>query len=746
MNSLRHAAAVLVAVLSVGLAPAQADSRIGAWGSWNTLPFFPVHNHLLPDGRVMLWPGDAGINGDQGMLLDPRTQNLSSVAKAGFDVFCSGHVFLADGRLLVAGGHIANYIGEPRASVYDPRADSWTATPDMNLGRWYPTVTTLANGDALVVSGDVDTSTANNPLPQVYETATNTWRSLYDAQLVQHLYPNMFLAPDGRVAAVGPTERTRLLDTSGTGKWTMLATIRPGGHRDYGAAVMYDSGKILFLGGGSPPTNRAEVLDLNAAVPAWRSVAPMSVARRQVNATVLPDGKVLVTGGTSGTGFNDMSSPVYAAELWDSATEQWTTLAAAKVPRLYHSGAMLLADGTVLTTGGNDQRTPEVFHPPYLFKGARPEISSAPASIAWGQRFTVHSMQASMIAKVTLIRLASVTHSVDMNQRLNVLGFSPGQGLLEVTAPASGNIAPPGHYLLFLVDQNGVPSLGRVVQLGATAAAPTPPQLTGLSPSSAVAGGSDFSLNVAGQGFVAGAAVHWNGSARPTTMVSAGQLTALIAQADIATAGSYSVTARNPGSAASNVLPFTVTEPLPAPPPPQLTGMQPSTTVAGGAGFTLELTGQGFVADAAAYWNGSARPTTVVSATQLTAQIGQADITAAGNYSVTARNPGSAASGALTFTVTAPPPPPPPPSFQLSVSKTGTESSKGLVTSSPAGINCGTNCSASFSEQQQPVVLTATVKGNARFMGWSGAGCSGVGTCTVSMGSNQSVSARFERR
>lgn len=457
---------LIVFVLFSSISVKAQSDQFGQWTTLTTLPFFPVHDHLLPSGGVMIWPGDAGISGNDPRLWNPADESLTTLTKPGYDVFCSGHAFLADGRLFVAGGHIQNGVGLPKASLYDPFANTWAAAPDMNAGRWYPTVTTLANSDALVVSGFVDNTVGVNTLPQVYETATGMWRSLTSAQLSLDTYPMMFLAPNGTVFNAAPTQITRYLDTSGTGAWAFVAN-RNFGYRDYGSAVMYADGKILVLGGGDPPTNTAEVIDLNQPSPAWRSVAPMSIARRQVNATLLPDGTVLVTGGTSGPGFNDATNPVYPAELWDPATESWRMLASATVPRLYHSAAALLPDGRVLTTGGNDYPTPEAFSPPYLFSGARPTMSAVPSAIGYAQHFSVQTPDAASITKVTLIRIGSVTHAFNQNQRLSTLSFTPGSGTMDIVAPATANIAPPGHYLLFILDGNGVPSVGNVVRLAA---------------------------------------------------------------------------------------------------------------------------------------------------------------------------------------------------------------------------------------------------------------------------------------
>ena len=474
------ARALAAPVLLLLLLPAGVRAQVDVTGRWDKLtpdlPFFPVHMHLLPNGKVMLWPGDAGISGNDPRLWDPTSSptqtTLVPLAKPGFDLFCAGHSFLADGRLFVAGGHIQNNVGLKKASLYDPVLDKWSNAPevpdvpDMNAGRWYPTVTTLANGDALVVSGSIDTTVGTNTLPQVYQAATGTWRSLTNAQLLQDLYPFMFLAPNGKVALVGPARTSRYLDTSGTGAWTTI-TRKDDVWRDYGSAVMYEPGKILVVGGGNPPTATAQTFDLNEATPTWRNTASMSIARRQLNATLLPDGTVLVSGGTYGAGTNNTATPVFHAESWNPATGTWTQLASASVPRLYHSSALLLPDGRVLTTGGNNYRTAEVFSPPYLFKGARPTMSGVPSGIAYGQRFSVQTADAASISKVTLIRLGSVTHAFDMNQRLNTLSFTPTATGLDITPPANGNLAPPGHYMLFIV-KNGVPSVGSVVWLSSS--------------------------------------------------------------------------------------------------------------------------------------------------------------------------------------------------------------------------------------------------------------------------------------
>jgi galactose oxidase-like protein/glyoxal oxidase-like protein/fibronectin type III domain protein len=442
-------------------ARAQDPSIVGQWSAVQALPIVAVHAHVLPTGKVLFYPYT-----DDPRLWDPITGTITSAAQTGYNIFCTGHTFLADGRLLLAGGHVANNVGLPYATIYDPFSNSWTRLPNMNAGRWYPSNTTLPNGDVLVVSGDEDTTVGVNPLPQVWQTASNSWRDLTNAQLSLYLYPAMYLAPNGKVFMSLPSDITRYLDTSGTGLWTTVAT-RQFGFRDYGSSAMYDDGKVLVAGGGDPPTNTAEVIDLNAATPAWRFVGSMSNARRQFDATLLPDGRVLATGGSSGAGFDNSSAPVYAAEMWDPTTEQWTTMASNTIYHGYHSNALLLPDGRVFTSGGDDQPNAEIYSPPYLFKGARPTISSAPATVSYGQTFFVQTANAASIARVTWIRLPSVTHAFNMNQRINRLSFSQATGGLNVTAPSNANLCPPGHYMLFILDGNGVPSIAKIIQIGA---------------------------------------------------------------------------------------------------------------------------------------------------------------------------------------------------------------------------------------------------------------------------------------
>src|SRR5438874_2592761 len=202
-------------------APAQDPATVGQWSAVTSWPYLAIHAHVLPNGKVMWWPGFT--NGDNPTLWDPSTGTNTPLAKAGANIFCSGHAFLPDGTLLVAGGHVMDYVGIPSTNNYDPFSGSWTRLPDMNNGRWYPTNTTLATGDVLVTSGWIDTQTGVNVEPQVWQTATSSWRNLTAAHLALPFYPFMFVAPNGKVFCAGPSQTSRYLDPSGSGAWSVVA-------------------------------------------------------------------------------------------------------------------------------------------------------------------------------------------------------------------------------------------------------------------------------------------------------------------------------------------------------------------------------------------------------------------------------------------------------------------------------------------------------------------------------------------
>jgi hypothetical protein len=434
-------------------------SRVGRWSEVIPWPVVAVHLSLLPDGTVLFW----GLGG-QPHVWDPASGQFTEVPEP-VEIFCAGHSLLSDGRLLVAGGHITDDHGLPDITIFETGSRSWSRSTPMRRGRWYPTNTTIASGAVVILAGR-DEAGEEVAEPEVWEAGAI--RVLSGARLELPYYPRTFLAPNGRVFYAGELAVTRYLDPAGDGRWEFVAR-RLYGRRDYGAAVMYDEGKILYVGGGRT-TNTAEIIDLTQPDPTWRWTGSMASPRRHHNATVLPTGDVLVTGGTSGTAFNDLTQPVRAAELWSPTTGTWTMLASNAVTRTYHGTSILLPDGRVLHTGSGSRLAPnelnaEFFSPPYLFNGARPTIGSAPSAVAYGTSFTVETPEAQTISTVSLIRLGSTTHAFDMNQRFQRLTFSSQPGALLVSAPADRNRTPPGHYMLFILNGRGVPSVAKIIQI-----------------------------------------------------------------------------------------------------------------------------------------------------------------------------------------------------------------------------------------------------------------------------------------
>jgi hypothetical protein len=463
-------------------APAGIEASVGRWAAPEFNPVIGLHLSQLLTGKFLLW-GHAG----EPQLWDPVT-GFTEVTDATCanpqvcELFCAGHAFLPDGSLLVAGGHneaLGDNNGLTQASIFD--GFSWRATGSMRYARWYPTLVTMFDGRIVAIAGDQAPNTPAT-IPERY--ANGVWTPLTSAGRKLSLYPRAFVEPkNGRIFVAGQESPSLYLNPLGTGGWT-LGPTRVVADRNYGAAVMLDDKVVYFGGGGATncptnlPTPTGEMIDLAAATPAWKAIAPMTIRRRQLNATILADGTVLVSGGSSQCGFTNESGAVFAAERWnpDAGTNgqgAWTTMANASVVRVYHSTTALMPDGRVLSTGSGGgggataQNSYEIYTPPYLFQGDRPSYGLSSNLIHYAGTFTVTTGDAAMIRKVHLIRLASTTHAFDMGQRLRSLAFqvaSDGQSL-TVTVPLSGKVAPPGPYMLFLVNLAGVPSVGQIVRL-----------------------------------------------------------------------------------------------------------------------------------------------------------------------------------------------------------------------------------------------------------------------------------------
>jgi len=461
------------ATVSVTLSPAQVR---GTWSGPFTWPVVAANMVLMPTGKVLAW--DLDNNAVQ--VWDPVANTFTDATNSAetFSFFGAGQTALADGRVLIDGGQVAPDVGSRHANAFNPAAQTWSALAPMAVERWSPTVITLADGRVLAVAGHSTCQTCVASTPEVYDPLANTWTALTGAQSSSPgRHPHLFVLPDGRIAQVGASEEvvaTKVLDV-GSQVWS---TVDPN-PLDGGSAVMYTPGNVMKSGGawdadtGNPSTN-TYVLDMNRATPAWRQTAGMAFPRVTHNLTLLPDGTVLATGGSGNPFLSDPASVVYDAELWSPSTETWTPMAQMQVPRMQNSTALLLPDGRVLTAGGGrfggtgpgvDQFSSEIYSPTYLAKGARPTIASAPGAIGYGSTFNVLTPDAAQIAGVSLVRLGSVTHSFNNGQRFLWLAFQQISGGLSVTAPLNGSLAPPGYYMLFILNTNGVPSVAAFLQI-----------------------------------------------------------------------------------------------------------------------------------------------------------------------------------------------------------------------------------------------------------------------------------------
>jgi PKD repeat protein len=489
-------------------------------GTWETLPIYmpinPISATLLHNGKILIVSGseynalNLTVGGDtyRAAVWDPvdLTTNAFSVSRINFDVFCSGVAVLPDGRALIVGG-TAGYndatsaiTGDNRSALFDPATNYFSQTQRMVDGRWYATTTVLGDGRVLAFSGyssSYDKATLKsltNNTYEIYDPANPGagWSSPVAAPFTPRIYPRQFLLPNGLVFYTGQ-------GTSGsngnvfflnpvTSTWTKsTATTR---NRQYGSAVLLPllppqyKPVVMNFGGGNPATATTELIDLSVANPVWTPGPNMSSGRVQMNAILLPDGKVLAAGGSVSN--NTPNAEGKQADVYDPVSKTFSSGGTAAYSRLYHSTALLLPDARVLSMGSNPGSTGkyepaiELYTPAYLYDANgnlittnRPAITSAALGpVGYNQAFSISYSSTKPIKSAVLVRAGSSTHAFDTEQRLvGLCGPAPQPACntsgttLNLTSPPNGNIAPPGYYLLFLLDSDGVPSIAQFVHL-----------------------------------------------------------------------------------------------------------------------------------------------------------------------------------------------------------------------------------------------------------------------------------------
>jgi hypothetical protein len=463
-------------------------------------------------------------------------------------LFCSGQSLLPSGELFVAGGNAfypaygaghKDYGGWSGTYSFDPWAERWTIQPRMTHGRWYPTQVELPDGRIGIASGyDERGDGDDNPEFEVFTPAATrgargTMRSSVAAErLTAGFYPHMQVLPGGRLAYVGQHRGdTRTLDPAALfpggspaagSAWTDGADTRSFARVGGSAALLPGTSRMMFLGGygwdwddGStagrafaPASRTVETTDFAAPAAQWSTggagdVPDLDRARSYGTLVQLPDGGFAYVGGAggfdgtaNGAGNNATQGDqaLKTVALWKPGQAGWTTGPAQAKWRGYHSTAVLLPDGRVLSAGddywGTDdtphqeaespQDQGEIYEPAYLFDGTakapRPSITSAPSAVGWGATFGIGTQEVPgrRIVRATLVAPTAVTHAVDMNRGLTDLRVVERTGGgVTLQAPSGPDLAPPGWYMLFAWDETGTPSIARWVQL--TGPVPQPP-------------------------------------------------------------------------------------------------------------------------------------------------------------------------------------------------------------------------------------------------------------------------------
>jgi hypothetical protein len=470
---------------TVGTSP-QA-SITGQWITLpNLMPINPVHVGLMNTGNLLVVSGSGNVANNtnyQAAVFYTATGTVTTQPVT-YDMFCSAMVILYDGRPLINGGTLQYdpFEGQPYSDVFTPSTGLFTALPNMADGRWYPTVTTLGDGRVMTFSGLSKTGGTNTSVE--FYTDGVGWSKAYTASWTPPLYPRLHVLPNGNVFYSGSTTPSWTF-TPSTETWTRGPSFNYAGTRTYGSSVLFPltpangyKPEVIIFGGGSPATTTTEIIDLSVATPSWSYGPPMTQPRIEMNATMLPNGKIIALGGSLND--EDTTTASLNADLYNTSTNTMSSAGANSYARLYHSVSLLLPDGTVWFAGGNPARGTyephmEIYSPAYLYNSdgslaTRPSITSVPSgAINYGAAFQVQmpDADAATISSVVLMRAGAVTHAFDMEQRLVGLSYTytPGSGVLNVTAPPNGNIAPPGYYLLFVLNSSGVPSIAQFVQI-----------------------------------------------------------------------------------------------------------------------------------------------------------------------------------------------------------------------------------------------------------------------------------------
>lgn len=484
---------LMTAAGAIGVEAQGLDDRAtrGEWSDVLPWSFIPIHASIDQDGNVLTYGGKgAGPTLDEFNLdvWDPALgfgpdAHTTTQHGLGTNLFCSFAMSNPDAPgTVILGGTISGNQGLPDFVAQYSNGEL-TRFPAMHHPRWYGTGTVLWDGRLLMQGGTpladdddnaIETAEIYSPETGWLELTGTTDSRIWRGDDGSWWYPKSFVTPAGKVWNIAD-EHTYYLDPEGVGGIERL-DLYPGTNiGGTSSSVSFAPGMILQAGAGP----NANIFDLNYDPPRFMAAAPMHESRIWGNAIVLPDGTVMMVGGSGQ--FNENEDVAYAPEIWDPKTNTWTLLAESATPRLYHSTALLLPDGRIFSAGGGapgpeDHLNAEVFSPPYLHNpdgslATRLQISGTPDELTYGETFTIGAD--GPVDRITFLKLGNSTHSMT-TQNFMDLGFVQVGNEVHVAAPDLATVATPGEYMVFALDSKGVPSEAQITRIGGEGAPPPP--------------------------------------------------------------------------------------------------------------------------------------------------------------------------------------------------------------------------------------------------------------------------------
>ena len=465
------------------LAQGQA-SVVGNWDAPVTLQVEGVHAAVLPNGKVLYFPYRENPDGTSPtVVFDPSNPGGANYVTSAQNFFCGGHTMLADGKVLFNGGETIEPNFLTGSGYFDYTTEQWTDLSDLNNPRWYPSTIQLGDGTPWTFGGQSLPASEedNDPTIEFYNMSNGQW-TMAGGQGIpgqyEEAYNRLHLLPDGKIFQSGHLPDTYIYDPVLL-TWTFVDNTNLNRPRGNGSSVRLQDGRIMIMGGDDKIEyfNSAEVIDLTQPNPQWQSLANMSTGRSFINAIVLPDGNVLVLGGDEGV---VPSSAILTPELYNPGTNTWTNMDTFTIPRGYHSTMLLLPDGRVIIGGGEGNGGPgefgespdfEIWNPYYLYQTARPVINSLPTQAGYGSQLTMSYTSSVNVSHVVIHRSGNQTHSFAYNQISHPVNFDSNNGSTATfTIPDNPNLLPPSFYMVFLMSNDGVPSVAQWVQIGTVSA------------------------------------------------------------------------------------------------------------------------------------------------------------------------------------------------------------------------------------------------------------------------------------